>query len=418
MSRRPPYEPIGFAKELEKSGNYVSDNSLLYEWTGSHWQAIDDDMAIRMALKWIAVGHHGTINEANAKSAYRTALAWLPIIGEQVEATVIPVRNGYLSFDHGLALTPHDKSMGLRHVLSCDFEPTAPAPKEFNAFLERILPDAEVRGRVQEYIGYTLLPDTRFQRAQIWLGSGANGKGTLANVVQALHKRTAAVQLDKLDGFYMANTIGASLIYCDEAPQRGINEQAMKSLIAGELVQIDRKYLSHVSTRITGKWLILSNHIPAVSDQSAGFWRRFDIVPFSAEIPEHERDPMLAKRVITHELTGVLNWAVEGLVRLLARGRFDVSMPAAISHAVQSARVKTNSVQAWAQDVGVEFTTVADAPKSDVYNNYSIWCKANGMSQVSSLKFWERFTETVGGWVEGRKFTKDGSRIRTCNVRL
>jgi len=417
MSRTPPFEPIRFAEKLEKSGIYASDNSLLYEWTGTHWKAIDDAMGERMALKWIASDGRGTVNAANARAAYQTAVRWLPMLGEPSETTVIPVHNGYLHLDHGLVLEPHDKSLGLRHVLSCDFAPGAPAPTEFNAFMERILPDTGVRARVQEYVGYTLLPDARFQRAQIWLGSGANGKGTLANLVQALHERTAAVQLDSLDGFRMASMIGASLIYCDEAPQRNINEQAMKSLIAGELVQIDRKYRDPITVRVNGKWLILANHIPAVTDQSTGFWRRFDVVPFSVEISESERDPLLAKRIIARELSGVLNWALEGLQRLLARGRFDEAMPTSMRVAAQSARTETNSVQAWSSDMGIELTTTVETPKVDVYANYSGWCRVNGMVPVASPKFWKRLPDSVGAVAEGRMLTKAG-RIRTCNVQL
>lgn len=417
MSRVPPFEPVGFAEKLEKSGNYASDNNLLYEWTGTHWKAIDDAMGERMALKWIASDGRGTINAANARAAYQTAVRWLPMLGDPSDTPVIPVRNGYLHLDHGLVLEPHDKSLGLRHVLSCDFEPGAPAPTEFNAFMERILPDAGVRARVQEYVGYTLLPDARFQRAQIWLGSGANGKGTLANLVQALHERTAAVQLDGLDGFRMASMIGASLIYCDEAPQRNINEQAMKSLIAGELVQIDRKYRDPITVRVNGKWLILANHIPAVTDQSTGFWRRFDVVPFSVEIPDSERDPLLAKRIIARELSGVLNWALEGLQRLLARGRFDEAVPASMRIAAHSARTETNSVQAWSHDLGIELTTTVETPKVDVYANYAGWCRENGMVPVASPKFWKRLPDSVGTVAEGRMLTRAG-RIRTCNVQL
>ena len=137
MSRVPPFEPIGFAERLEKSGNYASDNCLLYEWTGTHWKAIDDAMGERMALKWIASDGRGTINAANARAAYQTAVRWLPMLGEPSEATVIPVRNGYLHLDHGLILKPHDKSLGLLHVLSCDFDLgascllyTSPSPRD------------------------------------------------------------------------------------------------------------------------------------------------------------------------------------------------------------------------------------------------------------------------------------------------
>ena len=43
-----------------------------------------------------------------------------------------------------------------------------------------------------------MTPDARYQRAQFWLGEGANGKGVLVNIVQALHGRIAAMALDKL----------------------------------------------------------------------------------------------------------------------------------------------------------------------------------------------------------------------------
>lgn len=417
MSRRAPFEPVRYAEELEASERFASDSNLICEWTGTHWSSIDELEAERNALKWIADNEAGTVHAANARCAYQTALLWLPKLNEPKEVSAIPVQNGYLHYDGRLHLKPHDKSLGLRYVLACDFAPDAPAPNEFNCLIERILPDVSVRDRVQEYIGYTLLPDARFQRAQIWLGSGANGKGTLANIVQALHERTAAIQLDALEGFRLTCLVGASLIYCDEAPQRNINEQAMKSLIAGEIVQIDRKYRDPITTRVNGKWLILANHIPAVTDQSTGFWRRFDIVPFSVEIPENERDPLLAKRIITGELSGVLNWALRGLERLLARGRFDPSVPAVIQGATQAARTETNSVQAWCQDLTIERTTTVDTPKVDVYLNYFTWCRQNGMVPVASPKFWKRLPDSIGMVSEGRMFS-DGKRIRTCNVKL
>ncbi|MCA8137307.1 DNA primase family protein [Burkholderia cepacia] len=418
MSAATKFKPIDFAKMLERSGTYASADGLLYEWTGTHWTAMADDEVERFAIRWIDdCGEHGEASGTNAAAAYKTAVLWLPKLAKATQVAVIPVQNGYLHIDGAVTLRPHDKTLGLRHVLNCDYEPGAPMPREFGAFLERVLPDGDVRSRVQEYIGYTLLPDARYQRAQLWVGSGANGKGTLANLVQALHARTAAVQLDRLEGFRLSNMVGASLIYCDEAPQRNINEQIIKSLIAGETVQIDRKYRDPISTRITAKWLALANQIPAVRDQSNGFWRRFDIVPFDVEIPASERDPMLANRIIAHELSGVLNWALEGLMRLLARGRFDECAPVAIQRAIRSARIETNSVQAWTDDRSIELSTSVDTSKTAVYGAYATWCKTNGMVPDSSPRFWKRLPDTLGKVDEGRMTTGTG-RIRTCNVRL
>ena len=47
-------------------------------------------------------------------------------------------------------------------------------------------------------------------------------------------------------------------------------------------------------------------------------------MPFTVEIPAGERDPLLAAHIIKHELTGVLNWALEGH-GILMRAEWDVA---------------------------------------------------------------------------------------------
>jgi putative DNA primase/helicase len=284
-------------------------------------------------------------------------------------------------------------------------------------FIERVLPDASVRAYVQEYMGYTLIADARFQRAQIWLGNGANGKGVLANILQALHAKTASVYLDELDGFKLAPLVNASLIYCDEAPERKLKQNRLKSLIAGETVSIDQKFKDIISRGITAKWLILSNHIPAVSDHSEGFWRRFDIVTFPVHIPEGERDPMLAKDIIRDELGGVLNWVLEGLVRLLARGQFDPKLPEPMYRAKLAARIATNSVAAWADDAAVVRTTVVETPRTMAYRHYKEWCRENGVVAESSIQFWRSLDIAIGPLMDSRAKTS-GGYVRTSNVRL
>lgn len=420
MSKILPYNPIGFAERLEATGDYATSERQVFHWCGTHWQTVPEDELKSQALQWLR--HHTTwpASAANARAAYDTALLFLPKLkAPDTARTMIPLMNGYLHIDGTvMRLEPHDKVYGLRHMLNCSYDPAAPSPTEFAAFLARVLPDEAVRLRVQEYVGYTLTSDTRHQRAQIFVGSGANGKGVLSNIVQELHARTAAVQLDNLEGFRMSNMIGASLIFCDEAPQRGIDEQALKSLIAGELVQIDRKYRDPIDTRITGKFLILANHIPAVTDQSHGFWRRFDIVPFDVEIPPAERDPMLAQRIIAGELPGVLHWALRGLTRLLARGRFDEHLPAAMLLTSENAKAETNSVAAWVKEADISLLTVTDTPKSDAYDHYAAWCKANGMAAVASPKYWKRVPDALGGEVLFHRQAMAGGYVRTCNIRL
>lgn len=417
MSRPPKFEPFAFAKHTAALNTYAVLNGVLQNWNGKCWLTVGDEDALKTAFRWIVETDECNASAVNANAALRAALLWLPTLKDSTNTPVIPLQNGYLHLEGGARLRSFDKELGLRHTINCDFDPSAPTAKAFESFLQKILPDTEVRNRVQEYVGYTLLPDSRFHLAQIWIGSGANGKGTLANIVRALHGRWVAASPNRLENFCAQQLIGASLIYCDEAPPGDWSEQIMKSMIAGEPIFIDRKYLPAITTQVTGKWIICANHIPNVKDQSRGFWRRFDIVPFSVEIPVKERDPHLAGHIISHELTGVLNWALEGLQRLLDRGRFDATPPPAMLSAVQSARLENNSVAAWVNDAAIERTTTSDTGKAEVYSVYSIWCRQNGMVPFSALKFWKSLPDVMGPIVEGRSSTGLG-RIRTCNVRL
>ena len=415
MSAR--FEPHLYATTLSASDNYAVDGGLIHTWTGSHWSVTSDDIACKQAYRWIATSEPRDATAENAKKAVNSAKLWLPDVAKESADIVIPCMNGYVQVKNGkVALTSPDKSLGLKHSLICEFQPDFGPATQFEKFLEMILPDPAVRSRVQEYIGYTLTSDARYQKAQLWLGSGANGKGVLANIVQKLHENTAAIRLDALDGFSLSVLIGASLIYVDEVPKARINEQMLKSLIAGEKIQIDRKYETPLSTHIRGKWLVLGNHLPAITDHSIGFWRRWDIVPFNVTIKESERDPLLANSIIRTEMPGVLNWALEGLLRLQKRGAFEVTLPVAMQNILSDAKRESNSVQAWFEENDIVASHSLQSTKDEIYEHYREWCSRNGMASMASPRFWQ----TIRGIVsldEVRR--REGSQqVRYCNLLL
>lgn len=411
------FEPHLYATTLSASGNYAVDGGLIHTWTGSHWSVTSDDIACKQAYRWIAAAEPRDATAENAKKAVSSAKLWLPDVVKESADIVIPCMNGYVQVKDGkVELTSPDKSLGLKHSLICEFQPDFGPATQFEKFLEMILPDTAVRSRVQEYIGYTLTSDARYQKAQLWLGSGANGKGVLANIVQKLHRNTAAIRLDALDGFSLSVLLGASLIYVDEVPKARINEQILKSLIAGEKIQIDRKYETPLSTHIRGKWLVLGNHLPAITDHSIGFWRRWDIIPFNVTIKESERDPLLANSIIRTEMPGVLNWALEGLLRLQKRGAFEVTLPLAMYNILSDAKRESNSVQAWFEENDIVASHSLQSTKDEIYEHYREWSSRNGMASMASPRFWQ----TIRGIVsldEVRR--REGSQqVRYCNLLL
>lgn len=49
------------------------------------------------------------------------------------------------------------------------------------------------------------------------------------------------------------------------------------------------------------------------------------ILPFNVTIPEAERDPELAAKIINTELSGIFNWILKGLNRILKNKRFTIT---------------------------------------------------------------------------------------------
>lgn len=381
---------LAFSNHFHGSDNqaYKEKDGVLYRWTGTHWDAMPINELEKLALNWLADEVSEKCNTRLAASCAATTVQRARSLPDASHA-VIPVANGYIHFVGGeIVLLPHDKSIGVTYCLACDFNKDAVASK-FTSFIEAALPDNDVRAYLQEYAGYTLQADCRHQIGCWLIGGGGNGKSTFAQVMQSLHRKPVAMQLDALDGFNLAGLVGASLVYCDETPQR-IDEQRLKTLVSGDSVQIDRKYRDPLVIRPVAKWIVSGNALPSISDHSDGFWRRWFIVPFNTKPTSIQ--PLLGDLIIKSEMSGVLNWALDGLKRLLARNDSLPPMPAAMVQAQKTGKQQSNSVSAWVVDceADADISGGNTLSKKLTYHFYRDWCSRNGMKSVSAQKFWER----------------------------
>ncbi|QLG88418.1 hypothetical protein HQ393_13355 [Chitinibacter bivalviorum] len=426
---------LQFAKTLKES-EYYTTGGVVYKWTGSHYQAQTQLNLENAALNFLIENFRdkATANKARACTALlRAFLPKLPI--SQITDACIPTETQYIAVGcEGDAmgvksLMPPDKNRAMTYAINCDFDEKRNFEgSKFQKFIEQILPDTEIRQLVQEYIGYSLQSKLNYQVMQLWLGSGKNGKSTLLDIVCQLHQKTCALELDRLDPQHLPNVIGASLCFSDEVPKSGINEQKLKMLISGGVVEVKILYKDPVSYASHRKFIVCANHFPKVKDQSNGFWRRQQIIPFNAKI--EKPDPLLAKNIITNELNVVLNWAIEGLIQLIKRGQFIV--PKAVHDAIEEAKTSTDSVRSWIKDTGLIVSMRSPMRyewKQGFYKcdekflndeghyeanqkfdrSYIGWCKANGNSPVSQKEFWSRIAAYFKE--SGAEFTESTNRI-------
>jgi len=296
---------------------------------------------------------------------------------------LLNLANGTLDLD-GYILRPHDRADLLTHCLPYSFDPAAQCPRWLQ-FLGEVLvkedgrtPDPELAALFQEFIGYSLTIETRYE-AMLWLsGVGANGKTTAIKIVNAL-LGPLAVSLDlgalgRPDAsYYLAKLGGARVVFSTEATKgQNTGEDILKRLASGEPIPARPIRGEPITIQPVAKVLWAMNDKPNVKDTSDGFWRRLRLVPFYRQFGELERDTQLAERLLG-ELPGILNWALEGLRRLRTNGRFTDA--AAVRDAVTEYRTEQNDVALWLHDCTTFANRDARTKARKAFEDYMRWAK-------------------------------------------
>jgi P4 family phage/plasmid primase-like protien len=276
--------------------------------------------------------------------------------------------------------------------LSYDYDPEAKAPT-WQRVLQRCVPEA--RNFLQEFAGYALTTDTRFELA-VWLaGQPGGGKSTLLAGLEAMLGPRVLPSLGLGDieksRFALTNLPGRTLVISTEQPGGYLAASAiLNAIISGEPITVDRKFRDPVTIVPRAKLMWALNELPRVGPDGAGLFRRVKVVRLPP-IPEDERDPAV-KEQVKLEGAGILVWALDGLARLRSRGRFEI--PAGVADATNHFR-ETNDIPA----VFVAECCLAGVNKatgypyktqsSILYGAYSQWCKDNGHKAQSSTSIAE-----------------------------
>lgn len=365
----------------------------LFRWSGKFWQEVDSSDIEARASRFLEKRFPKLLTAAKIHSCRDVLLVHSsPIPGREGEGeTVVPLQNGYLHVGSSskVELKAHDRELGLRYCLPVVYDPRAEAP-EFSKFLSEALPDESIRLTVQEFAGYSLVRSTRFHKAMLWEGKGRNGKSTLVDIISKLHRERAEISLNNLRGFALEKAITASLLTCSEVAPKGFDQETFKALVAGDPLNIDRKHKTGVSVPLTGKLIMLANKLPIFTDRSLGFWDRVIIVPFEQSFLGRE-DREMGPRIVKNELSGVLNWAIEGLVRLLQNNAF--TSGTALSEAHSEARLDSDPLRQWCMESQVEKTTGSGVIKKNIFAAYSTWARDNNFHEMNSATFWKRMKE-------------------------
>jgi putative DNA primase/helicase len=300
------------------------------------------------------------------------------------EPMLVGAPNGVIDLTSGTMLA-HSRDRMVTKTVGTNFDAGATCPR-WRQFLEEIFPDGDVRRFVHKACGYSLTGLTTEHVFFFLHGTGANGKSSFAETMQAVfgeyarrvgdgliryspHGNSPETELAELFGVRMA--IGSEV----EEGSR-LNEKIIKDISGGDTLRGRRLYEGAFEFRPQVTLWIYGNHSPAIRGTDDGIWRRVRKIPFEARFAEGDprRDPMLGSK-LRSEMPGILNWLIEGCLLWQREG---LTPPAVVRQAVQEYRQEEDVLADFIEDVTEEDLHSA-TPHAEIYEAYKAWCGENGV---------------------------------------
>lgn len=400
---------------------FVNGYEVWHRWTGTHWQpdesqqingniqalmqelnnhaharkrsAGDDKEASAVASAYIAATKR---SRGRVASVEGMAQAQRGVRAADLNAgNLLNLQNGVLDLD-ALTMTPHARERMMTYCLPYAYDPKAICPR-FRSFVREVLvvegttdPDENLVRLFQELVGYTLTTDTRHE-IMVWLaGEGGNGKTVAISILRELLGGMAGnvdfQTLGATGNYDLADLPGKRLIFSTESKRGGhMAEELLRRIVSGERINTRPIYGKPFEFDPVAKIWWAMNDKPVIRDTSNATWRRLKLIPFNRTFAEAEKDIHLLDK-LRLELPGILNWALDGLTRLRAQGRF--SPAAAADAAASDYRRESNPIAQWLAECTTRspdnlYPTLSSA----AYANYKVWCEANGRTPMNSTNF-------------------------------
>lgn len=284
------------------------------------------------------------------------------------------VQNGTLDLSgNEPVFLSHSPDMLLSKMCNAEYDPAADC-KEWKKFLMEIMQDDKEKiSYLQKIAGLSLTGCTQEETCFILYGSTTrNGKSTFCEtliyllgdyaltmkpeslaVKQNLDSRQASGDIARLAGGRFCNA--------SEPPKRMLFDTALlKSLLGRDSITARHLHQREFSFIPKFKLVINTNYLPTITDDTVFSSGRINVISFDRHFEPQEQDKDLKNRLRDkQELSGILNWCIEGLRLYRKEG---LKPPAAVQTATDTYRtdsdkIVTRFIQSGARKTASEWRT-------------------------------------------------------------
>ena len=425
--------------------DYKTVKGFFYWYENGYYKKTDKDT---VKAKIIAYIPDSLISDNLINNIYSLMLADDEHIAREEDFNT---NENYINFRNGLyniatkSLEPHDSSILYSRQVNTDYVPDAALAKTstFTKFIcdlckdESGIVDRERYNTLAEIAGLAIsnIYGYRTKKAAILHSPvGNTGKSQfvalIALLIGAANIENIPLQNMNEDKgrFVFANAELIRLIINGDQGKATIKDSSIfKSITGGDYIKTEAKGKDVKALIFKGFIIIACNDLPYIADDKGEHvYRRFHIVPCTHEVPEKERDPEILNKML-EELPAIVNWAIEGLHRLISN-RYNFTEVAAGKEYIENYRKSSDTVFSFLIDEGYIITKNFDdkLSKKALFTAYSTYCTENERTRVGVQQFGERVTKLTGYpivrtfvnnmrdyFVQGIKMDNDGFRAAT-----
>ena len=334
---------------------------------------------------------------------------------------IIPVQNGLLNI-FTRELKPFDPQLKFFNKLPIIYNPELDCPSIKTHFRE-VLANFEDSKVMQELFGYLLLRDYRIEKAAMLHGGGRNGKGkTVSLMTKFIGKyNTSNIDLESIEKNQFA--IGELFnkmanINGDLSPTALKKTGNFKQLVGNDDMSAPRKFKTNVQFQNYAKMIFCANELPITYDESTAFFERWILIDFpytflsEEDVKKLPANPLfkiadigLINKISSEpELTGLLNWALDGLDRLLKNKRF--------SESPGTTNIKNRWIRKSDSFVGFLMENVEEddsgwISKKDLAQSYRKYCKEHKVRLMGDKHISFKMQTQLAAYTEQKSFKEN-----------
>lgn len=316
---------------------------------------------------------------------------------------------------------PHDPDDLITKVTNC-----SPGDEGMQLWLDTLdtffCKDKALISYVQEIVGMAAVGKVYAEHMIIAYGGGANGKSTFWNTIaRVLGNYSGKISAEALTMNCkrnvkpeMAELKGKRLIIASELEEgTRLNTGMVKQLCSVDPIEAEKKYKDPFHFDPSHTLVLYTNHLPKVSANDDGTWRRLIVIPFNAKITGKSDIKNFSDYLFEHAGSAIMKWIIEGAEIAINKG-FKFTEPQVVVDAINEYRENNDWLGQFIEehcDVDPSYSEKS----GELYQQYRVSCIQCGEFVRSTSDFYGslekagffRYRKKSGRVIVGLKL-KDG----------